>query len=35
MLSDREAVYHKFVLCNHHTQHAMFKRNGNRLYTNI
>jgi len=23
----REAVYHKFVLRNHHTQHAMFKRN--------
>jgi len=28
----REAVYHKSVLQNHHTQHAMFKSNRNRLY---
>jgi len=28
----REAVYHKLVLRNHDTQHAMFKCNGNRLY---
>ena len=28
----REAVYHKFMLRNHYTQHAMFKRNGNQLY---
>jgi len=27
-----KAVYHKFVLRNHHMQHAMFKRNANRLY---